>query len=172
MTSINYVFTSKVNIEINAPLEYTFPKVFEEDIMKQWLGSSQLEFVGLENISGYKNEVGSQWKLIFSSRKGTRMEMLETITAYEENRNYAFELRDPYFKFHVDMEFENEGGKTLITEKISGKSHNHFFNAMMRIFGGKSRRVKEEQYAKLKEVIEEEYRKETRTISESTQEEQ
>ena len=157
MTSINYEFRSLVQTEINTPIDFVFKRIFDERIMKQWLSSPSLEFIGLVNVRGFKNEIGSQRKLVFASRKGAKLEMLETITAHKENKHLAFDLSDPYFNFHVDMKFEENNGGTLISESIIGKSHNHFFNAMMRIFGGKSRKVKALQYAKLKEVLEGEY---------------
>ncbi|MBT8190678.1 MAG: SRPBCC family protein [Saprospiraceae bacterium] len=157
MTSINYEFYSRTKVEINAPAEFTFQRTLDIDVMKKWFSSPQLEFIGQENISGYKNEIGSKWKLIFSSKKGVRMEMLETITDFAENEKISFDLTDPFFKFHVKMLFKENNGKTVIHEELRGKSGNHFFNAMMRVFGGKSRRVKKEQYAILKEIIEAEF---------------
>lgn len=157
MSSINYEFYSKIKVEVNAPADFTFKRTLDEDVMKQWFSSPQLDFIGLENISGHKNEIGSKWKLIFSSKKGVRMEMLETITDFVENEKISFDLSDPFFKFHVNMMFREKNGKTIIHEELRGKSGNHFFNAMMRVFGGKSRRVKKDQYAKLKEIIETEF---------------
>ena len=163
MASINYEFRSCIKIKVNAPVEAAFKLAFDDKVMKQWLSSPQLDFVGLENIRGFKNEVGSQWKMVFSSKKGNRLEMLETITAFEDNKKMYFELADPFFKFHVKMDFDESNGKTTITEELKGKSANHFFNAMMRIFGRKSIKTKREQYKKLKDIIEETYNSKSRS---------
>ncbi len=157
MSSINYEFSSRIQIDVNAPVAFVFKKAFDEEVMKKWFSSPQLDFVGLENVRGFKNEIGSQWKLIFSSKKGARMEMLETITDYVENKKFSFKLTDPFFNFHVNMLFVESDGITTVSEELKGKSKNHFFNAMMRVFGSRSKKVKRNQYNKLKEIIEDEY---------------
>lgn len=157
MTSINYVFNSLIQIEIEAPVDYVYKMTMDEQIMKEWFTSPQMDFEGMENISGFKNEVGSEWFLVFKSRKGTPMKMRQKITAIEENKKFEFDLSDPFFRFEVKMNFAGKEGKTIITELLRGKSKNHFLNGLMRIFGRKSRRVKAMQYKKLKEIIETKY---------------
>lgn len=84
--------------------------------------------------------------------------MKKRITDYIENKKLSFDLTDPYFKFHVDTLFKEENGYTLISEDLKGNSKNHFFNAMMRVFGHKSKRVKAEQFDRLKSIIESGYK--------------
>jgi uncharacterized protein YndB with AHSA1/START domain len=157
MSSISYEFKSYITIKIAAPLELVFNLAMDEELMKEWFVSPQLDFERIENVKGYKNEIGSQWHLVFSSKKGTKMKMLETITDYKENQKFCFELSDPFFRFNVKMLFARDGSKTVLSEELTGSSRNHFLNGMMRIFGPKSRKIKEAQYQRLKEIIESRY---------------
>lgn len=153
LSSKNYSFDTTTLIEVDAPKEHAFYIALDESYAQEWLSSPGMEFVRSEKISGEKGEVGAKLKMIYKRGK-KEIEMIETIQVFVPNERFKFDLEDKYFGFTIDMIFEEKEGKTIITEHQKGGGKTAFFNAMMRLFSGKSKQIKHTMYQKLKEIIE------------------
>ncbi len=157
MSSKRYIFRSHVRTLVEAPLGHAFSVTMDESLMSEWMSTQELQFIRMEKLQGADRAPGSQWKLVFRSKRGKLMEMEQTVTDYIENKHFGFDLNDPYFHFHIDILFDEEEGQTIITENLAGNSQRSLLNAMMRIFGRQSVKMKKKMYERLKQIIEETY---------------
>ncbi len=146
-------YKSDLEIIVNAPRSHAFSVAMDESLMGQWLSSDQMTFKSMENISGGRKEIGSQWKLTYEGR-GREIVMSETVTDYRENELFAFDIEDSFAKFHVIMRFEDRDGGTLITERTEGTGKSIAARAMLLFFGRSAERTKRKMYEKLKSLIE------------------
>ncbi len=152
MFAPDYVET--VSVEIDAPLAKTWAIFNDPANMEKWMSTDQMKFESIELISGKENEVGSKYKLVMTDR-GNRVEMIETVMAYEFQKRFAFNLKDDFADFNLDISFKEDNGKTIVTEVNSGGIELPFFSkVMVYMFRGMIKAQKEEMYGQLKELVE------------------
>ena len=148
---IKPTYEGGVNVTVNAPVSTTFAYFNNTDNMAKWMDN----FKGIENISGEKNQVGSKWKLVYDEN-GSDFVMTETLTAFEQDKLFAFDMEDEYFKMHIEIRFEEKDGKTIITQIDKGEGKNLPARSMVAIMGTLGLMQKQQQgmYNKLKDLVE------------------
>lgn len=156
VSSWNSRFRGRTKIHVNAPVQEAFRIFMDEQYMKEWLSNKQMELVGVDNISGEKGEVGSQWKLTYLERGNRTLEMVETVTDHVENEHFGFDLEDKFAEFHIDVYFKPENDGTTIVEETDGRGKSLIARTLLRMFGGQARKMKNAMYQNLKAVIERE----------------
>jgi hypothetical protein len=102
-------FTYETQIVVDRPTEHAFAVFADESKLADWMTG----FKSIETISGYANEIGSQYRLIFEE-EGEVMEMIETVTAFEQNKLFAVKLVNDLMYVDTEIEFTEEMGKTKI----------------------------------------------------------
>jgi uncharacterized membrane protein len=148
---IKPIYEGGVNVTVNAPVSTTFAYFNNTDNMAKWMDN----FKGIENISGEKNQIGSKWKLVYDEN-GKDLVMTETVTAFEQDKLFAFDMEDEYFKMHIEIRFEEKDGKTIITQIDKGEGKNLPARSMVAIMGTLGLMQKQQQgmYNKLKDLVE------------------
>lgn len=123
--------------------------IFNDTIkMKQWInGLTRIEFV-----EGQMNSVGSKWKLILD-QEGTHYEMLETMTAFEPNKRFAFILENEMFTTDVDIRFTPSHQGTIITADNLVKGKNILWHAFFVLLSPSLNNQSQGMYDNLKLII-------------------
>ncbi len=98
------------SVDIAAPPSRVFPWIFEAERNKLWLPN----LVEAEVLTTAPGTVGNTFRQVYLEN-GRRMEMLGTVTGYEQDRYLACELRGP-FTLRVDYRLEDLGGRTRVTQ--------------------------------------------------------
>ncbi len=111
--------------EIKAPLEKTFALFLDTALMKNWMPG----FSSITNISGNVHEVGSKWKLVLVQEKEV-YNMTETVTAFENNKGFSFDLDNDALVSNNDITFNGDSTKTIIVAKAKVKGKNIFLRSM------------------------------------------
>lgn len=142
-------YKGTVSVTVNAPAAKTFAVFNNPDNMGKWMNG----FVKIENASGEKNQVGSKWKMHFTEN-GREMVIDETVTAFEQDKHFAFDMEDTFAKFHVDIRFEEQNGQTIISQTSEGAGKGMIARSMIAIMSGSIQSRQTEMYGKLKNLIE------------------
>jgi glycosyltransferase involved in cell wall biosynthesis len=70
--------------------------------------------------------------------------MVETVLAFEENKLFAFNIKDQFADFDLEITFEEKNGKTIITEvNKEGKDLGIFSKVMVTLFSSSIKKQKE-----------------------------
>ena len=139
-----------VSQDINAPLESTWNYTMNPENLPKWIeGLSKIE-----HKSGEFNSVGSKTAFIYNEGKED-MTMIETITAYEPEKQFAFkgEVKDMMSVVSNASFTALDSNRTNITIKTTITAESLGMRLFMYNQEGMRKRSKE-QYAKLAELIE------------------
>lgn len=132
-------------IVIERPAEEVWAVFTDASRMKEWMDDLDT----IENLSGNHLEVGSRWRLLFGED-----ELLETVTAVEPGKRYAFDMETEVFLGDTDVRLvAKDGGTELIsTTRVVGNNVllRGMFAFMKRSFVGRT----QEQYERLKARVE------------------
>ena len=142
-------YKGTVSVTVNAPAAKTFAVFNNTDNMGKWMNG----FKGIENVSGEKNQVGSKWKLHFTEN-GREMVIDETVTEFEQDKHFGFDMEDAFAKFHVDVRFEEQNGQTVISQTSEGAGKGIIARSMIAIMSGSVQSQQNEMYGKLKTLVE------------------
>src|SRR3990172_2447569 len=145
---VSPTYNDTVSVTVNAPASKTFAVFNNPENMGKWMGS----FKSIRNISGAENEPGSKWELIFDEN-GSDLVMIETVTAFEQDKLFAFEIDDSFAKFNISIRFEENNGQTTITETTQGEGKSLPAKSMIAIVKGRIKKQKQEMYDKLKTLV-------------------
>jgi uncharacterized membrane protein len=137
------------SVTVNAPASHAFAVFNDTANMRFWMDN----FKRVENISGENDRVGSKWKLVFDEH-GSDLVMVETITAYEEGKLFAFELDDEFANFQIVVRFDEVNGQTIISQTSDGEGKNMAARSMIALMRGMMEKQQIEMYNRLKELIE------------------
>lgn len=144
----SYSYSSQVIIE--RPIAHTWKVFTDPDNTGKWLEG----FKSIETIEGEPMTVGSKFRIVFL-QDGEEFEMLETMTAIDENERFAFDLETEVHTGSVDIRFsELDSMQTEITAVTVSEGKNLFMKSMFVLMKGYFQSMSDQQYAKLKEVIE------------------
>lgn len=148
---IKPTYEGGITVTVNAPVSTTFAVFNDTANMRKWMDN----FKRIENISGNQNQVGSKWKLVYDEN-GRDLVMTETVTAFEQDKLFAFDMEDEYYKMHIEIRFEEKDGKTIITQVDKGEGKNIPARSFVAIMGSLGLMQKQQQgmYNKLKTLIE------------------
>lgn len=141
-------FSSKV--EVNKPVSLAW-KIFTDDSkMADWLPG----FKSAEHISGEDNVPGSVYKMVFEE-KGRVFEMMETIMAVEENKEFSFDLDHKLMSSKNSVLFESQGDKTIIQGLTNTKGKGIIMRGLFPFMLGSMKKSNQKTYDNLKKLIEE-----------------
>ncbi len=137
-------------VEVNKSIEESFAVFMDESKMKDWLKG----YIRSEVIKEEPAVVGSKYK-VFLEDRGQKFHMIETVTAYKENEQFAMNLDHEMMNSDLNIQFEAKGDdKTVITATSEAKGKGILMKSMFVIM--KSQFTKDDQgnYTRLKKVIE------------------
>ena len=117
--------------------------------LKDWITG----FKKISHVSGFPNEVGSQWELTIEE-DGEEISMLEELTAYELNKLFALKIDSEVLTTYVEIRFEEVGSGTaiIVSNRVIGK--NIFFRSLFPLYKSYLAETTQADYEKLKSVIE------------------
>ena len=139
----------KSSTQISNPPEDVYAALLDETIMKDWMSS----FKRMELMEGEKHTVGARYKLIFEENEEV-MEMYETVTAIEENKLYAFDFSNDVMTGNVTMSLVPVDGGTELNVLTTFRGRGVMFRALLPFFKGSMETNMENDYSKLKAIIE------------------
>ena len=142
-------FDYKNEVVINKPVEQVWKVFTDGEKMDQWL----IGLKSVEIVKGQPDEIGSQFKLKFVE-DGHEMEVIETVTAFEANKRFAFDLDSDVFKGKTDIRMEPMGDKTKLTAVNSVDGHNLVYDAMFFFMKGSFKDNGQKSYDLLKKLAE------------------
>ncbi len=137
------------SVTVNAPASKTFEVFNNPENMGKWMDN----FISIENISGEKNQIGSKWKMVFNEN-GRELVITETITAFEQDKLFAFEFEDEFAKFLIQIHFDEVNGQTTISQTSDGEGKGMAAKSMIALMRGVMEKQQIGMYNKLKELVE------------------
>lgn len=149
MGFLNPTHENSVSVTVNAPVSKSYSVFRNPDNMGKWMDN----FKSFKNVSGGDNEVGSKWEIVFDEN-GRDLVMVETVTAIEHDKLFAFDVEDSFAKFHIEIKFEEVNGQTVITQNTTGAGESIAAKSMMAIMKGQINKQNEKMYNRLKTLIE------------------
>ena len=137
-------------IDVNKPANEAFAVMMDESKMNQWLEG----YKGSKTLEGQPNEVGTKFEVTVEDN-GEDIVMLETITAYEEGKRYAFELDNEVLHSAMDLRFTPLDEKaTRITSTTQMQGNNMMYKSMFALMSGMMKAHDVQNLERLKAVIE------------------
>ena len=98
-----------------------------------------------------RSAAGTGW---FFVERGEEMVMTEEVTAFKENELFAFKLENDVMFVDAQVTFAETDGQTGITATHVVRGRNAFWRSLLPLFKSSIERRGEENFAKLKAVIE------------------
>jgi len=135
--------------EVKAPLKKTFALFNDTTLMKNWMPG----FSSITNISGNENEVGSKWKLVLVQKEEV-YNMIETITAFENNKRFSYDLDNDIVFNNNDVTFNGDSTKTIVVAKTKVKGKNIFLRSMFVFSKPYFQEQQDLIYSQLKKMVE------------------
>jgi uncharacterized protein YndB with AHSA1/START domain len=136
-------------IEINAAVDKSFQLFNDTALMKKWMPG----FLSLTKISGDANEVGSQWKLVLKQKEDV-FEMMETVTAFETNKRFAFNLDNDVMTGTTEVLFDGDSLQTVLLAKSTAKGKNFLMRSVFSFSKPYFKQQQDDIYLQLKNTIE------------------
>ncbi len=149
MGVVKPTYEGTVTVTVNAPVSKTFAVFNDTANLRKWMNN----FKSIKNISGEENEVGSKWELRYDEN-GRDLVITETVTAFEQDKLFGFDMEDEFAKFHIDIRFEESNGKTVIWQTSTGAGKGMAAKSMIAIMSGGIEKQQQEMYDKLKTLVE------------------
>ncbi len=146
---IKPVYNGNLSVTVNAPASKTFEVFNNPDNMGKWMN----HFKSIKNISGGKNEVGSKWQITFDEN-GRDLVMNETVTAFEQDKHFAFDMEDEFASFHIDITFDEINGQTVISQTSTGAGKGIMSRSMIALMSSAIAKQQVEMYNRLKALVE------------------
>jgi len=137
------------SIKVNSSAEEAFEIFMDTSIMEQWINGLKK----IELTEGGMNRPGSKWKL-YIEENGSTFVMNETLTAYEENRRFAFVLENEVMITDVDIRFTPSHQGTIITADNNVRGRNIFWRSLFFLSASYFRNSGQEVYDRLRDIIE------------------
>ena len=110
---------------IDRPKDHVWKKFEDESKMSEWLKG----FKSIETIEGKPRTVGSKHRVTFE-QDGQVIEMIETMTAYEEGRRFALTLENEVMYSEVDVSLVDKGLSTEVVQKEKFRGQNLFWHSL------------------------------------------
>lgn len=142
-------YKGTVSVTVNAPVAKTFAVFNNPDNMSKWMDN----FIRIENVSGEKNQVGSKWKMHFTEN-GRELVINETVTDFEQDKHFGFDMEDVFARFHIDIRFEENNGQTIITQTSTGAGNGVMARSMIALMSSQIQKQQQGMYTKLKALAE------------------
>ena len=128
----------QVSTTINKPVEEVFEVFNDQSKLREWIPSVKT----FEAIEEKEGKVGSTYRMVVDNQ-GEDFEMIERITAYEENKRVGLEFDAQGMLKTDEIVFTSEGTSTTITNNASSKGTDYFHKCLLPYF--KSAMIKTDQ---------------------------
>ncbi|MEM7370860.1 MAG: SRPBCC family protein [Bacteroidota bacterium] len=140
--------TYENNFRTKASLQTAWEVFIDESKMKDWISN----FKSIKLIEGSDNEVGSRYEMT-TEYEGQTATVIEKLTAYKEQEQFAFELETEYMTIHVDIHFspDFDGSEFRATHEVKGK--NAIWRSMFRLMKSSMAQQSHDDYQKLKRLM-------------------
>lgn len=116
---------NETRVTVEKPRDHVWDKFEDESKMGEWLEN----FVSIENIEGPPRTVGSKFKIKFDN-EGEIIEMVETMTAYDEKEHFAFTLENESMYSEIDVRLIDQGMTTEIVQKEKYRGQNVLWHSL------------------------------------------
>ncbi len=123
---------------VNKPVDEVFKVFNDQSKLKEWIPSVKL----IEPIEEKEGKVGSTYKMVVDNQ-GKDFEMIEKITAFEENKRVGLEFDAQGMLKIDDVVFTSDGTSTMITNNAIAKGTDYFHKCLFPYF--KSAMIKTDQ---------------------------
>ncbi|UCG28186.1 MAG: SRPBCC family protein [Bacteroidales bacterium] len=140
-------YESKVIVD--RPVDKSFMVFLDVRKMSQWLTG----FKSIELISGMPNMPGSRF-LLTMEVNGREVTATEEVTGFRWNEMFAFTLENDIMTVSSEIRFVRQEMKTEITGKNTVHGKNLFWKSLNVLLRNSMSRQSQEDYTKLKKVIE------------------
>lgn len=105
----------EVSTIVQKQVEQVFEAFNDEAALKEWIPSIK----SFEPINEVEGRVGSTYKMVVIDANGNDFEMIETVTAFEDNNRIGFEFNAQGMLKIDDITFSSNGNSTTITNKAT-----------------------------------------------------
>ena len=136
-------------IIVDRPVDKSFMVFLDARKMSEWLTG----FRRLEPISGMPNIPGSKFRMIMEVN-GREVSVTQEVTGFKWNELFAFKLEHDIMTVSSEVTFKSKEMKTEITARNRVYGKNLFWKSMNVFLKKSMSRQAQEDYTKLKEVIE------------------
>lgn len=142
-------FTYQSNVTVEATVDHSWKIFTNTNLMPEWMEG----FKSMKTLSSEPGQIGSQYELIIEGN-GSEIHLFETVTHYDVNELYGMQIEADVLSNEALIYFEQVGNNTIITakNKVSGKGI--LWKSMLLLMKSTFQKTSDEQYMKLKEVIE------------------
>ena len=90
---------------VNKPIEQVFEAFNDKEKLKEWMPTIK----SFEPVNEIEGMVGSTYKMVVIDANGNDFEMIETITAFEDNKRVGFEFQVQGMLKIDDFTFSSNG---------------------------------------------------------------
>lgn len=122
----------EAQVTVNRPLHETFMLFNDPRQISEWIP----EVKKMEIVEAKPGMVGTKIKMTIEN-EGQKIQMMETITAYEENNRVAFEFEAGGMLKTNDMAFTGDSVSTTIHANYLCKGSNPFYRSLFSFFKSK-----------------------------------
>ena len=139
-----------VSVEVNKPIEEAWEVLMDESKMGEWLTG----YKSMELIEGEPLTVGSKHKMIFEER-GNDVVLIETVTAIDPPREFAFNLDHELMNVSTRMTLERIGSdRTRLVSDTETRSPKLLWKIIMPFMTPQMKKRNRGDLEKLKAMIE------------------
>ncbi|MDJ0657033.1 MAG: SRPBCC family protein [Xanthomonadales bacterium] len=149
------VFKPRVDYQIEVHVSADRPTVFAVYNNPERMGDWVEGFLGMENLSGQPNEVGSRWRLSFEHDRGGVMEVEEKVIAFRQDELFAFTADSDFATMDSRTRFEDAGNGTVIRVDAELEGKGLIWRSMAVLSASMIRDRTERDLLRLKKLIEE-----------------
>lgn len=146
---INPTVTYETSVLVNKPVGHSFSVFNNPFNAKKWMPG----FVRMSMLEGMPNQVGFQFEMVFEEN-GEEYVMHETMTGFEQNKLFAFDMNNEFLESKVKITFEDEGGKTRIISTTETRAKNFVIRSLFPFMKSDFQSKNDKTYANLKKLIE------------------
>lgn len=142
--------TYTVSTTIDKPVEEVFMAFNDHKNLQKWITSIK----SFEPIDEKEGKVGSMYKIIVTDAKGNDFEMVEKVTAFEENKRVSLEFDAQSMLKTDDIVFTTDGSTTTITNNASCRGTDYMAKCMFPYFKNMFIKTDQESLDNFKKFIE------------------
>ena len=140
----------RVEVKANSPVEIAWQVFMDDSLMSDWLTGLK----SVEHLEGEPQTTGSKFKLIFEEQ-GNRYEMIETVTAIETEKRFAFDGDSDIMSSHSEITFNQVGDSTIISDQSYFQAKGFVLKAILPLMNEAMAERSKAMYVKLAALMEE-----------------
>ena len=116
---------NETRVMVEKPKDHVWAKFQDESKMGEWLEG----FKSIETFEGEPGTVGSKHRLKFEN-DGREIEMVETVTANEAGKRFAFNLENEVMYSDIEVTLVDKGLSTEVIQKEKFHGQNVFWHSL------------------------------------------